>query len=154
MRWRRLARSATAYAAPIPPFASGSAFWPTGSPAGPWKCSRRLDRRALTVLENSRLILGLFTNPSSRASMLAGLRTGFESGEKYYVTSRRDVLGGLDKHVYGYSCRARTRVRRSCHRGSVGRPLGRNRADGIVHGLGGSVRFLYRGRDRPRLTAG
>jgi len=36
----------------------------------------------------------------------------------------------------------------------VGRPLGRNRADGIVHGVGGSVRFLYRGRNRARLIAG
>src|SRR6202030_2769147 len=130
MRYSRLSRSATACAAPILRFASGSAFWPTGSPAGPLNCSRRLDRRALTVLENSRLILGLFTNPSSRAPMLAGLRPGFESGEKYYVTSRRDVLGGLDKHEY--ASRARNRARRRGRRGSVaGRPLGRNRADGI-----------------------
>ena len=76
-------------------------------------CSRRLDSRALTVPENSRLILGLFTNPSSRAPMLARAEDRIESGEKCCVTSRRDVLGGLDKHVYGYSCRARTRVRRN-----------------------------------------
>ena len=99
--------SATACAAPTPPCASGSAFWPTGSPARPRNCSRRRDSGALTVPENSRLILGLFTNPSSRAPMLAGLRIGFKSGEKCCVTSRRDVLGGLDKHVYGYACRAR-----------------------------------------------